>query len=135
MPITTNVASSNCAQARYTRYNIIWLSLSMTCCRLVVFSGYSGFLHQKNWPPRYNWNIVERDVKHHKPNPKRKVNRYLFKVSLHKLLHSWCSWYTIQNARKMWYNEDNWYYVNSPVSSLLISWHAHMNILQLNRNI
>ena len=23
----------------------------------------------KKWPPRYNWNIVESDVKHHKPNP------------------------------------------------------------------
>ena len=23
----------------------------------------------KNWPPRYNWNIVESDVKHHNPNP------------------------------------------------------------------
>ena len=27
------------------------------------------FLHQKNWPPRYNWNIVESGVKHHNPNP------------------------------------------------------------------
>jgi hypothetical protein len=27
--------------------------------RLVVFSGTSGFLHQYNWPPRYNWTIVE----------------------------------------------------------------------------
>jgi hypothetical protein len=24
--------------------------------------------HQLNWPPRYNWNIVESDVKHHNPN-------------------------------------------------------------------
>ena len=32
------------------------------------FSGYSGFLlvHQYNWQPRYNWNIVESDVKPHK---------------------------------------------------------------------
>jgi hypothetical protein len=28
----------------------------------VIFSGYSGFLHQWNWPPRYNWNIVESGV-------------------------------------------------------------------------
>ena len=34
----------------------------------VVFSGYTGFLHQWNWPPRYNWNIVESGIKHHKPN-------------------------------------------------------------------
>ena len=24
-----------------------------------VFFGYSGFLQQYNWPPRYSWNIVE----------------------------------------------------------------------------
>jgi hypothetical protein len=35
----------------------------------MVFSGYSGFLHQSNWPPRYNWNIVESGVKHLNPNP------------------------------------------------------------------
>jgi len=32
------------------------------------FSGYSGFLHQWNWPPRYNWNIVESGIKHHSLN-------------------------------------------------------------------
>jgi hypothetical protein len=32
------------------------------------FSGYSGFLPQLNWPPRYSWNIVESGVIHHKPN-------------------------------------------------------------------
>jgi hypothetical protein len=36
----------------------------------VVFSWYSGFLHQWNWPPRYSWNIVESGVKHHKQKPK-----------------------------------------------------------------
>jgi hypothetical protein len=30
------------------------------------FSRSSGFLHQSNWPSRYNWNIVESGVKHHK---------------------------------------------------------------------
>ena len=48
--------------ARCTRYNIMWK-------RSVVFSGYSGFLHQLEWPPRYNWNIVESGIKHHNPNP------------------------------------------------------------------
>jgi hypothetical protein len=48
------------AQARSTQYNIMWFSLP----------GYSGFLHQSNWPPWYNWvlNIVESGVKHHNPN-------------------------------------------------------------------
>jgi hypothetical protein len=36
--ITTNVVSSNPAQVRCTRYNIIWSSLSVTCDRSVVFS-------------------------------------------------------------------------------------------------
>ena len=30
--------------------------------------GYSSFIHQQNWPPRYNWDIVESGVKHHNPN-------------------------------------------------------------------
>jgi hypothetical protein len=41
----------------------------VTCVRSVVFSGYSGFLHWKYWPPWYNGNIVESGIKHHNPNP------------------------------------------------------------------
>ena len=39
--------------------------------RSAVFSGFSGFLHQKNWPWHKctwytcNWNIVSNGVKHH----------------------------------------------------------------------
>ena len=29
-----------------TQYNAMWKSLSVTCTMSVVFSGYSGFLHQ-----------------------------------------------------------------------------------------
>jgi hypothetical protein len=43
-------------------------SLSFTCDRSVVFFGFSSFLHEWKWPPRYNWNIVESDIEHHKPN-------------------------------------------------------------------
>ena len=43
--------------------------MSATCDRSVVFSGYSSFLHQYNWLPPYNWNIVESGIKHHNPNP------------------------------------------------------------------
>jgi hypothetical protein len=42
--------------------------LSVTCGRSVV---YSGFLHQQNWSPQYNWNIVESGVKHPNPNKSR----------------------------------------------------------------
>jgi hypothetical protein len=55
--------------ARCTWYNFTWISLLVTCDRSVIFSGYSGFLHQYNWPSRYNWNIVESGVKHHNHNP------------------------------------------------------------------
>ena len=37
--------------------------------RSVHFSGYSGFLHQYHWMPRYNWKIVQSGVKHHNLNP------------------------------------------------------------------
>jgi hypothetical protein len=47
--ITANVVSSNPTQARCTRYNNMWSSLSLTCGRSVFFSGYCGFLHQENW--------------------------------------------------------------------------------------
>ena len=43
--------------------------MSVTYDRTVVLSRYSGFLHQKKLPLRYNWNIVESDFKHHSPNP------------------------------------------------------------------
>jgi hypothetical protein len=52
---------------RCTQYKIMWSSLSVTCDRSLVFSGYSGFLHQSNWLPQYNLNIVESGVNHHKP--------------------------------------------------------------------
>ena len=45
--------------------------MSVTCDGSVVFFGPSGFLYQENWPPRYNWNIVEscvKGVKHHQTN-------------------------------------------------------------------
>jgi hypothetical protein len=35
--------------ARYTRYSIMWLSLSVICDRSVVFSGYTSFLCVQCW--------------------------------------------------------------------------------------
>ena len=66
VPITTDVGSSNLDQGEV--YNIMWQSLSMTCDRSVVFTSSSSFLHQWNWPPRYNWNIVESGIEHHQTN-------------------------------------------------------------------
>ena len=44
VPIITDVASSNLDQGEV--YSIMWSSLSVTCGKSVVFSGYFGFLHQ-----------------------------------------------------------------------------------------
>ena len=63
-----------------TRYYVMWLSLSVTCGRSVLFSGYSGFLHQYNRLPRYNWNIVESGVKHHSPSLSYKIVQNLFSI-------------------------------------------------------
>ena len=66
-------------------------SLSVTCDRSVVFSRYSGLLHQKNWPPRYNWNIVESAVKHHQTNKLSWCDNWTDKfytlISFNKLRH------------------------------------------------
>ena len=43
--------------------------MSVSCDRLVVFSGYSS----TPGPPRYNWNIVESGVKYHNPKPYTKM--------------------------------------------------------------
>ena len=43
VPITTDFVSLNLDQGEV--YNIMRKSLSVTCVRSVVFSGYSGFLH------------------------------------------------------------------------------------------
>ena len=60
--------------------------MSVTCDRSMVFSRYSGFLHQENWPPRYCWNIVESGVKHQNPNPLIK-NYFYFVIST--VLHNY----------------------------------------------
>ena len=44
------------------------ISLSVTRSRPVFFS---CFTPQYNWPPRYNWNIVECGVKHNNSNPQK----------------------------------------------------------------
>ena len=64
----------------------------------MVFSGYSCFIHQYNWPPRCNWNIVENGVKHHNPNPDPITQLFYIQICLksksllvEKLICSMCS--------------------------------------------
>jgi hypothetical protein len=58
LSIATKVLSLNPAQC--DMYSM--QRLSVTCGRSPIFFGYSGFLHQLNRPPWYNWNIVESGV-------------------------------------------------------------------------
>jgi hypothetical protein len=60
---------------RYKSNAWVW---RMTCDRSVVFSRSSGFLHQCNWPPRYSWNIVENDVKHHQTSKQTHIYIYIY---------------------------------------------------------
>jgi len=91
--------------------NLCDKSLSVTCDRSVVFSvfsGQSGF--QKNWLPRYNWNIVESGVTHHNPNPscqafgctneKRKCEKSFFVIPDPTLVNTstHCPWKTREST-------------------------------------
>ena len=55
-----NIVNSKPAQARCTRYNIIWSSLSVTCGRSVVFSRYTTKTDRHDIT-----NIVVSGVRHH----------------------------------------------------------------------
>ena len=66
--ITTKVVSSNPAHGEeYSKQHYV-IKFVSDLRQVGGFSWYSGFLHQLNWPPRYNWNIVESDVKHYNPD-------------------------------------------------------------------
>jgi hypothetical protein len=77
-PITTTIKSSVRANVYCCLWNLtdLWglhwgwtakmINYNVTCDRSLSFSVYSDFLHQSNWPTRYNWNIVESGVT--KPN-------------------------------------------------------------------
>jgi hypothetical protein len=96
VPITTDVVSSNLNQGEV--YNIMWYILSVTCNRSVVFSRHSDFLHQWNWLPRYNWNIVESSIKHHKKN-KETNTRFKYLQVTRKLYSIHCPLISIPLTR------------------------------------
>jgi hypothetical protein len=67
---------------------------------LINLSGYISFLHQKIWPPRYNWNIDESGAKHHDPNLSPFImlivyilsQHYIYSLSIHtKSENNWCT--------------------------------------------
>ena len=38
------------------------MQIILETCQIYIIYVYSGFIHQQNWLPRYNWNIVESGV-------------------------------------------------------------------------
>ena len=63
MSITTNVVSSNPTHGK------VYLIQHYVIKFFSDLWQFSGFLHQLNWPPWYNWNIAESGIKHHNHNP------------------------------------------------------------------
>ena len=106
--------------------------MSVTCDRSVVFSGFSGFLHQWNRPPRYSWTIIASAVKHHKTKTIEKrtmvtkvdINIQLLFYNL-KIMFSWL--YYLFSTK--WYS-NQWVMVRVIVSNatfnniLGISWRS-----------
>ena len=50
------------------------------------------FSTNKNWPPRYNWNIVESGVKHYKPN------QTIYRQNLVQMEMSYTTIFTMYNV-------------------------------------
>ena len=48
--------------------------MSVTFERSMVFIKYSGFLHQENWPSRYNWNILQSYIPHNDQSSRISIN-------------------------------------------------------------
>ena len=63
VPITTKVMSSNLAHGGVYSIQYYVLKFVSDLRKEPVSST------EKNWPPRYNLNIIESGVKHHNPNP------------------------------------------------------------------
>jgi hypothetical protein len=67
-----------CSEVVFNAYNIFsWKS---------QYGQVGGFL-QQNWPPWYNWNIVERDIQHHKTKPS--IYRWPNTENLNKMSSKW----------------------------------------------
>ena len=81
--------------------------------RSVVFSGYAGFLHLSNWPPRYKWYIVKSGGKNHNPNP-----------SFHTCPCTLMAWY--RHFNKKW-----WDLVNKILTFLRRVWRYQRGNLNL----
>ena len=81
VPITTTCCEFESRSGRGVQHYVIKFVSDLW--QVVVFLRVLRFPPSKNWPPWYNWNIVESGVKHHKINqsiPNTKQDSYTFFV-------------------------------------------------------
>ena len=93
------------------RWEVLDTTLRDKVCQWLAtgFLRVLRFLHQWNWPPRYNSNIVESCVKYHKPQP-----YYLF-----KRLETF--WNIMRCCRNYWNKPGFYFYQNAAtINSLII---------------
>ena len=70
----------------------LWGVLDTILCDQVC--RWLEFLHQQDWPTRYNWNIVEGGIKNHNPNPihqEVKSNMFYDMVLIPYSIYLFCS--------------------------------------------
>jgi hypothetical protein len=88
VPITTEVVSSNPAYGIQLRRGVLNTTLCDKVCQWLATGLWFSpvqYLHL-NWPPQYNWNIVESGIKHPNPNPESCI----YKLSIDfKLPFTW----------------------------------------------
>ena len=82
VPITTNIVSSSPVHVEVYSIQHYAIKFVSDCDGSVVLSGYSGYLHKLNLPPRYNSNIVDSGVKHHKPNQTKQNRTNILRISI-----------------------------------------------------
>ena len=68
MPITTKVVSLNPVYGEVYSIQHYVIKFVSDLRQVSGFLQVLWFPPQKYWQPRYNWNINESDIKHHKPN-------------------------------------------------------------------
>ena len=133
MPITTNVVSSNPAFWRRNvldaKYYVIMFVSDLQ--QVGWFSGYSGVLHQYNWPPRYNRNIVESGVKYHTYWPSFDYEHIWWRLLQKRVVYIKLDIYGFISSyilNVIWYISNNWlFYFKSSVISLYLYLYFSIN--------
>jgi hypothetical protein len=76
-----NLTSNNCLQRKDSSVIRFYRGILNTPLydQVCQWRG-TGFIHQYNWPPRYYWNVVEKGVKHHNPNPTSVILVFKFMI-------------------------------------------------------